>query len=69
MIELTSKTLPTLCKCAKNKNNRVLNFMYKKADGATELSRMVLGKDRGEAVKALRGILPDGCGKIYCTFS
>ncbi len=69
MIELTANSLSMLSKAAKNKGNKVLNFIQRKADGTTEISRMILGKERGDAIKAIRGMIPKDCGKVFCTFT
>ena len=71
MIELNANTVKLLTKAVKNKNNKVMNIVSKKADGATELSRVILGNANGErnqVANFLKGIIPENCGKVFCTF-
>ena len=67
MIELNTKSYNTIAGAVKNKTNKYVNILSKKADGATDLSRMILGKtnkERNQAAKALRGMIPDECGRV-----
>ena len=72
MIELSKNTLGVVKKAVRNKNNTVMNILSKKTGGATELSRLFLGKsekDRKAVVDLLTSIVPEDCGKVLCTFS
>ena len=68
MIELTQKSFYNLAKAARNKGNNVMTFVTKKTNGATEMSQMILDKNRDNAVKALKGMIPQDSGKVFCTF-
>jgi len=71
MIELNANTVKILTRAIKNKNNKVMNIVSKEADGATELSRIILGKassERNQVANFLKGIIPENCGKVFCTF-
>ena len=71
MIELNANTLKLLTEAVKNKNNKVMNIVSKNADGATELSRIILGKANGErnqVANFLKGMIPENCGNVFCTF-
>ncbi len=71
MIKVDTSTLKSVRKSFYNKNNSEVRILFKKTEGATELSRMFLGKTRKErqaAFKLLTGSIPEGCGEKFCIF-
>ena len=72
MIELNAKTANSIIKASKNKAYNYANIVSKNSDGVTEMGRIVLGrtsKERNEAAKVLREMIPDGNGKVFCTLA
>ena len=72
MFEVNPTTVKMITNAIKNESNSVMNIVRKNTNGSTELERILLKNNkagRKEAVNFLKRLLPEECGKVFCTFS
>ena len=72
MFEVNPTTVKMITNAIKNESNSVMNIVRKNTNGSTELGRILLKNNkagRKEAVNFLKELLPEECGKVFCTFS